>query len=284
MENNIKILEEKLKEKYLIIPDKIEKNEESTDGNVFIIYSKNNKYVVKIYSNINHVKSMTELYTFLIYSDINVPKIISSKENEKYVKLIDKKNKTENYIIVYSFIEGKQITFNEKINKIDDNIITNIAKVLFKIHNITNYENKFKVPNLPFECKKDYNVNINRYSLLHFDLTKSNIFINNNSTKEKISIIDFDDAKYGPSIYDVAIIIANLFFSKTYGVDIEGTNKFIKEYYSNELELKNKEKPFIKEFALQWIDYILDNNKFDTSTTESFIIKRKLISQKLDIK
>ena len=30
----------------------------------------------------------------------------------------------------------------------------------------------------------------------------------------KISFIDFDDAKYGPSVCDVAIAISNLFFSK----------------------------------------------------------------------
>mgnify|MGYP003308183202 CR=1 FL=1 len=48
-----------------------------------------------------------------------------------------------------------------------------------------------------------------RKSILHFDLTKGNVFYNN-----KIEFIDFDDAKYGNSIYDVTILIGFLFISK----------------------------------------------------------------------
>jgi hypothetical protein len=82
-------------------------------------------------------------------------------------------------------------------------------------------------------------------------------------------------------VCDVAIIIAILFFSKSRGTDIEGVHKFIEEYYYNETELMNKELPLIKNFALKWIDYILDNNEFDTSTTDSFVVKRSLIVQNL---
>ena len=47
-------------------------------------------------------------------------------------------------------------------------------------------------------------------SILHFDVTKNNIFYNDG----KIYFIDFDDAKYEPVICDVAIAITNLFISK----------------------------------------------------------------------
>ena len=106
---------------------------------------------------------------------------------------------------------------------------------------------------------------------------ENNIFINNG----EISIIDFDDAKKGSAICDISILIANLFFSKTYGVDINGVNTFINEYFKDEKENIDYKRKTIKKYALKWIDYILDGNEFDTSTTESFVVKRKLIIENL---
>ncbi len=114
--------------------------------------------------------------------------------------------------------------------------------------------------------------------MVHFDLTRNNIFRLNNG---QIGFIDFDDAKYGDSVCDIAILIANLFFSKTRGVDKIGMNKFIEEYYKDEVNLKKEEIPLIKEYALCWIDYVLNGNEFDTSTTESLEIRKKLINDNM---
>lgn len=115
-------------------------------------------------------------------------------------------------------------------------------------------------------------------SLLHFDLTKNNIFINSN---KEITLIDFDDAKYGNSLCDIAIFISNLFFSKTRGVDLDGMKLFLNEYYENDEKKISKKKTKIKEYAINWIDYILNGNEFDTSTTESFEVRKELIQKYL---
>lgn len=127
------------------------------------------------------------------------------------------------------------------------------------------------LPKVPFEDKAE------RKSAVHFDLTRANIFLQ----KGKISFIDFDDAKYGGSVCDVAILIANLFFSKTRGVDIEGMQTFIEKYYGNNNELKNIEQPLIKKYALNWINYILNDNEFDSSTKDSFNVRYDLIDKYL---
>ena len=136
-------------------------------------------------------------------------------------------------------------------------------RTLRKFHTATSNCNEFNLPLIPFEA--DNNV---RKSALHFDLTRNNIF---KLADGKISIIDFDDAKYGESVCDVAILIANLFFSKTRGIDLEGMKEFINQYYMNDLELKKEEEHLIKKYALEWIKYILNGNEFDTSTTENKI-------------
>lgn len=211
---------------------------------------------------------MVGIHSLLIDNQISIPEIVCTEDKQKFAELDN-----NNYMVIYSFIEGEQIGWSSKYCKLEKSIIKEIANILKKIHTVTYNENTFKVPNVPYI---DKNTELHK-SLLHFDLTKNNIFINENN----IGIIDFDDAKFGPSICDISILIANLFFSKTYGVDLEGVNTFIEEYYHDEPDRKEKEVPLIKEYAIKWIDYILNGNEFDTSTTESFITKRELISNNL---
>lgn len=254
-----------LKEKYNIKVKKIEKNEQSTDGNVYIVYCENDKYIIKIYKEIEHTDSMIKLYKRLNLLNLNIPKIILTKSGKEYEKILN-----TNYMVIYSFLEGEQIGWNATTGKLDNDVIIAMAKELRKFHRGTS-KNEFNLPKVPFK------INNRRQSALHFDLTRNNIFIYNN----KIGFIDFDDAKYGDSVCDIAILIANLFFSKTRGVDMKGLKKFIDEYYYDEKALKDEEVPLIKEYALRWINYILNGNEFDTSTTESFEIRKKLINENL---
>lgn len=249
----------KLKEiicrKYLLDILKVEKNTESTQGNVYNIYTKNNKYILKIYDDISHVEAMTQLYNDLS-KQFNIPSVIMSKDNESYISFDFK------YLVLYSFLEGIQISELE----LNRGLIIKIALEVRKLHDL-NQNNNYNLKKVPFG---DYN--LNRKSILHFDLTKHNIFYN----KNKIGFIDFDDAKYGSSVCDVAILIALLFFSKKRGIDIDNLNVFIDTYYKEE-QLKNEELKYIKDIAINWINHVLDGNDFDTSLRESFEIKKKLI-------
>lgn len=221
---------------------------------------------MKIYDNFQHVKSMIELYTQLYKNDFYIPKVILSNDSKGYVKLINGK-----YIVLYSFLNGTSLEKN-----LTNDIIKELAIQLRKFHDITNDNNIFNLKKLPFAK----NINVERCSALHFDLTKNNIFY----TKDKdikIGFIDFDDAKYGASVCDVAIAIANLFFSKTRGTDLKSAELFINYYYNTSYSLKEYEVQYIKKFALSWIKYIMAGNEFDTSTRESFEVRYKLIKESL---
>ena len=260
---------EKVNQEYSININQIEKNEESTVGNVYMLYSKGLKFVVKIYDDLNHVKSMIYLHRNLYNNKFNVPKIINSKNNVGYIEL--NKNK---YLVIYSFLEGVQL--GKIYKKLPNDVINKVALQLKQFHDLTSNTNIYNLKDIPIKNKQ----NIKRYSALHFDFTKMNLFLNN---QNKIGIIDFDDAKYGPSICDVAIAITNLFFSKTNGVDIEGVQLFIDSYYKDNLDLKQKEISQIKFYAIEWINYIMNENEFDTSMKDSFIVKKQLIDEYLNL-
>ena len=78
----------------------LKRNEDSSDGNVYDIKCKKNKYIAKVYNDKTHASSMSMLHKKLRKQGINVPSIIYDN--------LDAEN--EEYIIIYSFINGKQIT------------------------------------------------------------------------------------------------------------------------------------------------------------------------------
>ena len=56
---------------------------------------------------------------------------------------------------------------------------------------------------------------------------------------------------------------------------------FLNEYYNNDTQNISSKITQIKEYAINWIDYILNGNEFDTSTNESFEVRKKLIQEYL---
>ena len=259
-------LKEFIEKKYNIEVNKIEKSKESTDGNVYIIFSKD-KYVLKIYDDIEHTKSITNLHSLLVKEGIIVPEIIKNNENEMYTE------NSKKYYVLYSFMKGTQLYEYQENGKLDKKLISKIAVSLRKIHDITKNMSELNLKENPIKVEND----IERKSLLHFDITNHNIFIE----KDEIGFIDFDDAKYGESVCDVAIAVGNLFFSKKRGMDLDGAKLFISEYYGKDKKLKEKEEKYIKQYAVKWIENTLNNNEFDTSTTDSFEVKKKLIEENL---
>lgn len=162
-------------------------------------------------------------------------------------------------------MQGKQLAAIVANNKFDKSTIRSIANELRKMHLVTsNMRND--LPKVKFADK------IERKSLLHFDLTKHNIFVNEN----RVGFIDFDDAKYGDSICDIAIVISLIFISKKNGFFVEGAKYFLDEYYLENEKIRLLEEKLIKNYAIEWVNYIINNNEFESSLKESFEFKRKI--------
>ena len=79
-----------IENKYNIKLKNIEKSEESTDQNVYFLYCEKEKYVAKIYKNIEHTKSMILIHNYLSNCGLYVPKIIQNNNENEYCKLNDK--------------------------------------------------------------------------------------------------------------------------------------------------------------------------------------------------
>ena len=141
---NDNIQEEILRKSYDIQIKDITKNTDSTDDNVYFIKSQNNKYIFKIYKNIEHTESMIKLYNFLNENNFYVHKIMQAKNKEYYTKYSD------NYIVLYSFLEG--IQFKNTIQTANNIIISKLAKEIRKLHDLTENIN-FNLKQINFEVK-----------------------------------------------------------------------------------------------------------------------------------
>lgn len=253
-----------IKNNYSLDIISIVKNDESSDGNVYNIRTSNNKYILKIYDDLDKANNMIDIHNYL--KEIYVPKIILTKNNEYLCKFDNK------YVIIYSFLVGTKVGELIKNNLYSNDIVISIAKEVRKLHDLM-LNKKFNLNTI------DFANNLKRKSVLHFDLTKDNIITNNNH----IGFIDFDDAKYGDSVCDIAILLSFLFVSKKRGVDNEGIKLFLDNYYNeSELQLRNEETSYIKEYIRCWVDYLLDGHNFDSSLKDSFEFK-KASADKLDI-
>lgn len=239
------------------------KNEDSTEGNVYNLTTMQKKYILKIYNDESHAIAMNEIAEKLNCKNFYIPIILTNANNENYTKIDNK------FFMIYSFLEGKKI--GEAFGNIPNEISKKLAQELKKFHNECIELDNIKLKEISF-----FN-NEMRRSVLHFDLTRCNIFYNENN--KMIGFIDFDDAKYGESVIDVAILITNLYFSKTRGAHIEGVKTFIDEYYKNDYETKKIEVPLIKAAAIKWINYILKGNKFNASSLDSLEIRKTLIEK-----
>lgn len=252
-------LEDVIKRNYNLDVISINKNLDSTDGNVYNIVTSTDKYIAKIYDDITKANNMINLHNYL--NNIYVPKIVKSNTGTYLINFDDK------YIVIYTFLEGISVSKYISKNKYSKKVIESIAIEVRKFHDLT--------AGKTFDLEViDFANNLSRKSVLHFDFTKENVFINNN----QIGFIDFDDAKYGDSVCDIAILLSFLFVSKKRGIDSKNINLFLDCYYKNDSdELRAIEQNYIKTYIKEWVDYILNGHEFDTSLKDSFEFKKMIV-------
>ena len=77
------------------------------------------------------------------------------------------------YLVIYSFLEGLQL--GKIYKKLPNDVIKNVAIKLKEFHQLTFNSNIYNLKDIPIKNKQ----NIKRYSALHFDFTKMNLFLNN---------------------------------------------------------------------------------------------------------
>ena len=217
---------------------------------------------------IKNLLNYDSINKILLKKKISAPKLLSENFNKNYIEIEDlgtktlfnilmkkKTNKFQVYkriliiLIKLQNIKVKKIeNFKKKIYKIPNyskKIIFNEANLFLKWHlpKITNKKKRFKIKK---ELKKIINSLIRKIRLpnntfVHRDFHVSNLMIK----KNKISVIDSQDALYGNIAYDLASLIDD--------VRLKTSNNFKEMIYQKYLNLNKKkinEKNFKNDFDI----------------------------------
>lgn len=229
----------------------------------YILNTKNNKYVVKIFNTDRDETTCKRLIHILVKSmdnGIPVPKLF--KQNNKYIYEIKIKD-TILKLFVMEFIEGKN--FWELNQELNSQQLEEVAKIASKINSIDysineTFYDEWTVTNLKEEyMKKKYclsskdNIIIKKivdefdlikfeemkHSYIHGDIIKANLILSKNA---KIYIIDFSAFNYLPRIIEISAILLGLCLTDDKNATIEKINLFLIYYnkynllYDNEIK------------------------------------------------
>lgn len=268
--------------------------QEGCDNNTYLLKNgSGNKFIARI-SNRNETEKSTndflfeaEILDYLLKNNLPVPKIISTKNMEKYSYINGK------IAVLLKFIEGEKISLDYQ-NKPNLEIVKNAGIALAKLHNLTkNIETKFKNSrNIFVEIEKilEKKESLEKYFLnyaeiienceKYLDFAKKNFRIDGiihndfraqnlltNEKNEVVAILDFDWSCYGNFIKDLALAVVEWSFpdrAESYWQDVFET--FLTSY-SNERNVS---------IDLQELkDWICFNCLSDTCTYISFLIDKK---------
>lgn len=227
----------------------------------FILKTKNNKYVVKIFSSFRTDRDCARIVDIMqktIDRKIAIPKLLKSKQG--YL-CKTKVNNTKLRLCVMDFIDGKDFyRLKQKANSNEIKFLARQAslinsleikpKFIYDAWAITNFAKEFKKKGRYLNTK-DYgkllslvnefkNLNIQKLPrcFVHGDIISPNVMKDRNG---KIWIIDFSVSNYYPRVQELAVLACNMFFNENNKEKSEENLKLALKEYRKNIKLTEKE-------------------------------------------
>ncbi len=257
------------------------------ESSTYIIATKKRKYVAKLYDDVPSAKIIAQFQDRLSISHLPVPYILRTSSGELTTQIDD------GVMVISTFSYGEPIGWSKEFASLPSHLNTSLALVVAKMHLLsldidtkTKPSHRLSVERItglqsydstkwPFLDKLQYV----RKGMIHGDLARENIFISK-SRKSVEAIIDFGDAHYDYITFDLAILLTQIYVTKSWGIDFDGIREFLAQYTQMNL-LSERERetilPLMKlrnKSLLQEIEQKLRKENADVMTLDS--IKRSL--------
>lgn len=190
------------------------------------------KCVLKMFGETETAELVASFQDFLHNRGLRVPCVIAG--NDKKIT----KHHEDRTLVLMEFVEGHGISWDDEGKKLKDELVKSIAQMIARMHlAVLKAENEEKLK--PFvggssllpSGEQIYGLNLSqmRKALVHGDLTRENILVSP-SYDSVVAIIDFGDASYNYLAYDLAVVLTQVFVTKTWGIDIQGIQSFMAHY------------------------------------------------------
>lgn len=223
----------------------------------YFLYTKDNRYVVKVFNTEREESSCDRLINILLKSYENgVPVPMIYKYNNNYIYEI-KVNDVKLKLFVMEYVGKDFWSLNRNLTLEELNEVARMASIINSIdYGIKEpFYDEWTVVNLikEYEKKKEYltkedyhivskivesfskiDLTKLKHSYVHGDMIKANLMLDDNN---KIHVIDFSDFNYLPRVVEINAIMLGLCLTDNKETTVERMNYFLKCYNSyNKLE------------------------------------------------
>jgi len=229
---------------------------------IYIVKTSKGKNVIKVFASANarFIKFQTRIIDYLDRQGVPIQRFLRTKKNDLILKC-GKKN-----CVLYEYVDGGiNFRYSHKlIEHVAEEVGVlhrNLLKMKFKggdkwgtnhqfkgkrdyLEMVEGFPVKEEYHNLVKELKDNVNKNALRRSIIHSDLSLSNMLFRNNKL---VAFIDWDDSHWDYLIYDIAILIA---YFIEHGIDIK---HFFKSY-QKQIKINEEEKKALYYFIkTRWL-------------------------------
>lgn len=234
----------KLKRDYSLSDPRWDIPDDGVEGNTLVVTDEVHKCVIKFFDNHKQAETVAAFQHQLYIANLLVPAVIPTNTGELTVKL------GSTTIVMSEFIDGVTIGWGKEFSELSGSISVSLAKALGNIHKasqslpinietghsldtehiIHQAENRLDLGRLMEDLQNT------RKAMIHADLARENIFLDESHTRVK-AIIDFGDANFDYLTYDIATLLTQVYVTKSWGIDFKAIEEFMEVYLNrNPLE------------------------------------------------
>lgn len=226
-----------LKNDYGLSAPVLSSPDDGVENSTIIVTDTTHSYALKLYNERFRAENIAQFQESLLQAGLPVPAIVHTKTDALTHQA------REGYLVLSHFIDGKPIGWNAQLASLPAALTVDIASTLAKIH-ITSFgmnfgfmlDHRLSVESLLTTSGIDMEMKISKgdlenasKALIHADYTRENILITP-SHKSVRSIIDFGDTHFGYISYDIAILLTQIYITKSWGIDLQGISAFWAAY------------------------------------------------------
>lgn len=239
----------------------------NTSQTTMLVTNPTNQLVLKAFHDSQKATLVAEFQDYLHVAGLNVPAIVRTTDKKLYLE-----NGTSSMVLM-EYVEGHGIGWTDDTQTLGNALVTSIARTVAMMHQAAL---AFKFSVLPkglvlmphgiaTEGLDDTDL---RTAFIHADFTRENIIVTP-SYDAVASVIDFGDTMYGYLAYDLAVLLTQVFVTKTWGIDIHGIEMFMEEY-SKLNPLSSAEQKVLVNFMLHKNHSLIDEiDHIDDKTAEA---------------
>lgn len=210
--------------------------EDGIESSTYIVADNIRQYIVKLYNDELQAETVAQFQSLLSAAKLPTPAILPAKSGNLTVQLGNR------VMVLSEFVDGEPIGWDKEFASLSGPLTISVAEAVANIHVLSiarpvglGTELDHPLSTVRLLGQNDHGSILDlptstiahgRKAMIHGDLTRENIFLPESHDSVR-AIIDFGDAHYDYITYDIAILLTQVYVTKSWGIDFKGIEEFL---------------------------------------------------------